>query len=37
MRQRDERKRIEAQVALDGVVKTCVFFLHSATGYSDFV
>lgn len=25
VRQRDERKRIEAQVALAGVVKTCVF------------
>lgn len=37
VRQRDERKRIEAQVALGGVVKTCVLFLHSATGYSDFV
>lgn len=27
VQQRDERKRIEAQVALGGVVKTCVFFL----------
>jgi hypothetical protein len=30
VRQRDERKRIEAQVALGGVVKTCVFPLYVA-------
>lgn len=30
VRQRDERKRIEAQVALGGVVKTCVFLYYLA-------